>query len=279
MRKRKWWIALLLLLVVLGIWLAWGNTALVVTEYTVSSECLPGNFEGFRIAQISDLHNAEFGEENEKLLALLRNSQPDIIVLTGDLVDSRNTDIQVALTFAREAVKIAPCYFVTGNHETRIAEYGTLEQGLTDAGVTVLHGEVVIIQRDDQQIRLIGLDDYSYYPGNNGEACIAVMLSQLDQLPTDGFDILLQHRPELFSRFQNYDIELMLSGHAHGGQIRVPFLGGVYAPDQGFWPEYDGGLYKNGEQQMVVSRGLGNSQIPLRINNRPELVIINLTSQ
>ena len=125
-------------LVALVIWIAWGNTALELNTYTISSSKLPQSFDGYRIAHVSDLHNTEMGKNNEKLLAMLRDADPDMIAITGDLIDSRNTDIEVALKIVREAVKIAPCYYVTGNHEARVNEYGELKAGMEAAGVTVL---------------------------------------------------------------------------------------------------------------------------------------------
>ena len=125
-------------LVALVIWIAWGNTALELNTYTVSSSKLPQSFDGYRIAHVSDLHNAEMGKDNEKLLTILRDADPDMIAITGDLIDSRSTNVEIALNFIREAVKIAPCYYVTGNHEARVNEYDELKSGMEAAGVIVL---------------------------------------------------------------------------------------------------------------------------------------------
>ena len=151
------------------------------------------------------MHNAEFGEENAHLLNILSESKPDIIAITGDLVDAQHTDIDTALSFVEKADRIAPVYYVTGNHEASLPQYDELKTGLEAAGV-----------------------------------------------------------------------DLVLSGHAHGGQFRLPLIGGLVAPNQGFFPKYDAGLYTDGGTNMVVSRGLGNSIIPLRFNNRPEIVLVEL---
>lgn len=278
-KKRIVLAVLLLALAVTAAWLAWANTALEVTEISAASEALPESFDGFRIAHISDLHNAEFGEGNGELLSLLRQVQPDIIAITGDLVDSRRTDIEVALAFVREAVKIAPCYYVTGNHESRISEYAGLEAEMVEAGVTVLHNEAAVLERAGQTIQIIGMEDYGMYDHPAAEESIAEIMAELGELSTEGYTILLCHRPELMPRFDGMGFELILSGHAHGGQIRIPFVGGLIAPDQGFFPEYDAGLYTRGTTSMVVSRGLGNSIIPLRVNNRPEVVLITLNTK
>ena len=125
-------------LITLVIWIAWGNTALDLNTYTVTSSRLPESFDGYRIAHVSDLHNAEMGEDNEKLLAMLREADPDMIAITGDLIDSRNTNVEIALQFAQEAMKIAPCYYVSGNHEARVNEYEELKTGLISAGDIIL---------------------------------------------------------------------------------------------------------------------------------------------
>lgn len=280
MRRRRVLITAALGAVVAG-WLLWGNTALMTSEFQVESPRLPEGFEGFRIAQISDLHNAEFGKKNGKLLSKLAKAEPDIIVLTGDIVDSRNTDIEISLDFAAEAVKIAPCYYVTGNHEARIAECGAFLEGLHSLGVTVLRNEAVTLERKGDTITLMGVDDPTFEVDYMTGDCRPVMTAALQSLVTEemGYTILLSHRPEWFSLYREFDIDLAFSGHAHGGQFRLPFVGGVVAPNQGFFPEYDAGIFTEGTTSMVVSRGLGPSIIPLRINNRPEIVAVELHRQ
>lgn len=254
--------ALLLIL-----WIAWGNTALELNEIVVSSDRLPAAFDGFRIAHVSDLHNTEFGEGNGKLLALLAEAEPDLIAITGDMIDSRRPDIDTALRFAEEAVRIAPCCYVTGNHEARVSDYMRLEQGLKATGVTVLRNESMILARGSETIRVLGLDD----PGFGSSPA-----QVLPGLMGEGYNLLLSHRPELFNLYRACGADLTLSGHAHGGQFRLPGVGGIFAPDQGFFPRYDGGLYREERADMVVSRGLGNSLFPFRINNRPEVVLVRL---
>lgn len=249
-------------------WVLWANTAVEVNEWEIESDRIPAAFDGFRIAQVSDLHNAEFGRENETLLRLLRESRPDLIVLTGDLVDSRNTDIGIAIAFARRAVEIAPCFYVTGNHESRIGSWRELRQGLIDAGVRVLENESVELEREGAFVRLAGMQD----PAFGGYDAALKGLTAGER-----YTILLSHRPELFGLYRQVGADLVFSGHAHGGQFRIPFLGGLVAPNQGFFPEYDSGLYRSGNTAMLVSRGLGNSIIPLRLNNRPEIILAVLT--
>ena len=258
------------------IWLLWANSSPAATQVTVASGALPEAFEGFKIAHVSDLHNAVFGRKNEKLLSLIRAAKPDIIAITGDLIDSRHTDIDSALAFVEAAAEIAPVYYVTGNHESRL-DFDEIEPRLIAAGARVLRNEAEDIGRGGERIRLAGIDDPSFIrTGGTAEERAA---AELEQLGDGGgtFTVLLAHRPELVEVYAEYGAGLVLSGHAHGGQVRLPLLGGLYAPGQGLLPEYDSGLYSLGETQMVVSRGLGNSVAPLRVNNRPELVIVTLS--
>lgn len=270
MRKR-FWISLVILLS-LCLWGSYENKALEMNAFPVNCHALPEAFDGFVIAQISDLHNAQFGENNRDLLRLLSDTKPDLIVITGDLLDSRYTDMESALAFAKKLVKIAPCYYVTGNHEARISDYGDFEKQLSEIGVTVLRNTSLTLERESQTITLAGIDDPSFL-GNT------LFSKKLEQLSSEGFTILLSHRPEYFEQYCRYSFDLVLSGHAHGGQFRIPFLGGLVAPGQGFFPEYDGGIYTSGTTTMAVSRGLGNSILPIRLNNPPEILLITLVRQ
>jgi len=276
-KKRAVVLAAFIALVLLVAWTVWGNTALEVNTYTIVSNRLPSGFSGFRIAQVSDLHNAEFGDDNENLLSMLRETEPDIIVITGDMVDSYHADIDIALRFAENATKIAPCYYVAGNHEARIAEYEDIKTGLETAGVIVLENERIELERNGETILLIGVDDPSFQTDYLTGDSAAVMSGTLNRLAeNDAYTILLSHRPELFDIYNAHGIDLVFSGHAHGGQFRLPFLGGVVAPNQGLFPKYDSGLYTQGDTNMLVSRGIGNSIFPIRFNNRPEIILVEL---
>ena len=268
---------LLSLAAALLVWLIWSNVTVQLNLLTVTDADLPEAFAGYKIAQISDLHNAEFGKGNSVLIQMLKEQKPDIIVITGDMVDSNHTDVDVAIEFAQQAVTIAPCYYVTGNHEGWLEKkYEQLEAGLLEAGVDVMHNEAVMLEKDGESLQLIGVDDptFRYYFG--GEP----FSSQLQKLKDDNaFTVLLSHRPELFETYVNGEFDIVFSGHAHGGQVRIPFVGGVIAPQQGFFPEYDAGTYAEGTTTMVVSRGIGNSVVPVRVNNRPEVVIVELQKE
>lgn len=255
------------------IYLYWGNTKIGVTNITVTSENIPDEFNGFKIVHISDLHNAEFGGGQKDLIGKIEAQDADIIVITGDMIDSRRTDVDKAVELITGLGNKIPVYYVTGNHESRVTEYNELESKLIENGVTVLKNESVKIEKDGSFINIIGVDDPSFGMSAND------IFHTVSELKTDGYDVLLSHRPELFETYCESGAELVLCGHAHGGQVRIPFIGGIVAPNQGLFPEYTAGSYKSGSTEMIVSRGLGNSIIPLRINNPPELVVITLSGE
>ena len=280
-KKRMILLTAVIVLVCLAIWVLWGNNALEVNEYEIVSDRIPEAFTGFRIAQVSDLHNKDFGEGYGKLLTLLSQINPDIIVVTGDLIDSRQTDLDVALEFAWQAGKIARVYYVSGNHEARVPEYEDLKIGLVKAGVVILENQKVQITKEGESITLMGIDDPSFqesYLFGDAEGVARQAISDL-QNESDGYTILLSHRPELFDTYVDSGVDLVFSGHAHGGQFRLPFVGGLVAPNQGLFPEYDAGQFTRENTTMLVSRGVGNSIIPVRFNNRPEIVVAQLKSQ
>ena len=270
------------LLSILIIWTIWGNTALTVNTITISNSRIPTSFSGFKIAQVSDLHNAEFGENNARLLKLLSKNEPDIIVITGDLIDAQHTNIDIALNFVKEAIQIAPVYYVTGIHEASLSQYDRLKDGLESVGVSVLDDRVVELERDGEKITLIGLSDPDFtVKGDVFGEVPAMINTKLEKLTNmeNSYTILLSHRPELFESYVSSGIDLILCGHAHGGQFRLPFIGGLIAPNQGLFPKYDAGVFSDHNTHMMVSRGLGNSIIPFRFNNRPEIVLVELCAE
>ncbi len=247
-----------------------GSVSLTIKNHVVTDSDLPSAFSGFRIAHISDLHNAEFGQNNETLLKAIREAEPDIIVVTGDLIDSRQTDVDISASFMEQAVKIAPCYYVYGNHETRRPnEYAQLRNRMKDCGVTILEDKTVLLHRGDEAIQIAGLMDYSKLSD--------IYVSYLFE--PGYYTLLLTHRPEHFDVYTRSGADLVLAGHAHGGQIRLPLIGALYAPGQGLFPSYADGLHSAGSTTMVVSSGLGNSLLPFRFYCPPELVIIELTCE
>lgn len=262
------------------IWIYQTNVTVGTTHYKIESSRLPEAFNHFKIVSVSDLHNAKFGKDNGVIIRAVKEEKPDIIAITGDLVDYSKTDIATAEALVKELVKIAPCYYVTGNHEAWLGEkYNRLEKILLDASVTVLRDKTVNLTENNQTIQLAGLDDpdFSDRASYNQQEILENTLA--DMSLTDDYCVLLSHIPETFGAYVNKNIDLVLSGHAHGGQFRLPFIGGIIAPNQGFFPKYDAGTYTENNTTMIVSRGLGNSVIPVRFNNRPEIVSVELISR
>ena len=273
----KIFIKIVIIVIIISVlWLFWANKALEVNTYTISSNRLPKAFDGFTIAHISDFHNTNIGD---KVLDKLDDTNVDIIVITGDIIDSRNTQPEIALEFVEELMKIAPCYYVSGNHEGRIDIYPAFKEDMKTLGVYVLEDECIEIKKENDVISLIGVDDPSFQTDYLFGDDVTVMSTKLDQLKNEQYTILLSHRPELFDVYVEYDMDVVFSGHAHGGQFRLPFIGGLVAPNQGLFPKYDAGLFVEDKTHMIVSKGIGNSIIPMRFNNRPEVIVITLKSE
>lgn len=265
MKKKHWIImAVCLLLAALIGWTAWGNLTVGLTTITVEEDNLPYAFDGFRIAQVSDLHNSQLWE---KAIVQLEKADPDMIFITGDLVDMQNPDVTIALQFIAEAVQIADCFYITGNHEANLSQelLTQLLDGMKSMGVYVLSNSQVSVHRNGAYISLAG---HAW-----GDTDAVGELSDFD-----GYRILLSHQPEGFEDYVTGKYDLVFSGHAHGGQFRLPFIGGLYAPGQGLFPKYDGGMYSQDNTDMIVSRGVGNSIFPIRFHNRPEVVLVILES-
>lgn len=282
----------LLIVIALLLFCSYQNRHLETTYYTYKAEHLDAEFDGYRIVQISDLHNAKFGKDNQKLVDRIRECEPDMIVLTGDLVDSNHTNVDRAVQFVDEVVKICPVYYVTGNHEywLEASEYDELMSGLTGAGAVILDDQVVEISRGDAKFRLVGLDDRSLSDGTlealfSDESIGHDQAGQKEETADNEnsekkeFTVVLAHEPQYLARYASAGVDLVLSGHAHGGQFRLPFVGGIVAPDQGFFPEYTAGEYYMDGTEMIVSRGLGNSVIPVRLFNYPEIVCVELVGK
>ena len=271
-RRRRRRIFALIILSILLIWTLWSNLTITVTEITVDDKDIPVAFMGFRILQLSDIHSISFGENNERLLDKIDDCHPDIIVITGDLVDMKDKSFDVAIDLVDKLTDKYPVYYVNGNHEAMIEGYFDFENQLIKAGVCVLANSAIKFERNGVEINIIGVDDPTV--ARYGKRGLASIMA--DYTEEGEYSILLSHRPELFDEYCKNSVDLVFTGHAHGGQFRIPFIGGVYAPGQGLFPKYQNGKYTSGETTMVVSRGIGNSIIPFRFNNAPELVVVEL---
>ena len=243
-----------------------------VSYYDIKNVKLPEDFNGYKIVQISDWHGRK---PDEKVIDKTREENPDIIVITGDFVDRFFTDTKNAGKMISQIKDIAPIYYVSGNHEAQNNNYDDFKQYLYSENITVLDNKSVIITKGSGKIRLAGVDDPFFYE--------RFERFDLSFVESDGeediYTILLSHRPEYIEDYSRENIDLVLSGHAHGGLIRLPWIGGLTASGQGLFPKYAEGVYHMGDTDMVVSRGLGDSIVPVRINNNRELVIITLNKR
>lgn len=260
---------------------AWANARVWNARVEIRDEKIPAAFDGFVLCQVSDVHNEARGEGNAALLRALREAAPDLICITGDFLDSRRTDLDFALELAGQLAEIAPAVYVTGNHEARLKDLSALEAGLAARGVRVLRDGWMPLARGGEEIALIGLDDPGFAAGEDwtlaeGLDQTQARLSALLAQAGDRFSLVLSHRPELLPAYAEAGADLVLSGHAHGGQVRLPGIGGLFAPGQGILPRLTSGVHARGETRLVVSRGLGNSSFPLRVFNPPEIVTVIL---
>lgn len=274
-------ISILVILVIYSVWLYHENNIINVTSYDITDCNVPKKFDGFKIVQISDFHNTTLGNDNDILIYDIKKEKPDIIIITGDYIDSYHTERDISERLAKRLVEIAPVYYVTGNHESRMPdELRKLLKYFKNIGVTVLRNDQRIIQRGNEKIKICGIDDPDFSGSTKDikeygyEALKKINLLKTD----DTYTILLSHRPEIFDMYCKSGVNLVFCGHAHGGQFRLPLIGPIYAPSQGFLPKYTEGLHHYDNTNMVISRGLGQSSIPFRINNSPELVVAVLHS-
>lgn len=281
MRKRKILTVFIVFFVFLFGWTLYQNTALGITRYEIDCSSHP-ELSGFTIVQISDLHNEEFGEEQEKLLDKVAACAPDMIAITGDFIDCRNPDVEIAMEFIEGAVEVAPVYYVPGNHERwATEEYQELCRQMGKAGVHLMANEQEVITYGNGKLICMGVKDPDFYDVNDSAQEAEKIRKDIRQFKytEDDFTLLLSHRPELYDVYVEEELDVVLTGHAHGGQFRLPFIGGLAAPDQGIFPKYDAGIFTENTTHMIVSRGIGNSIIPLRFNDPPEIVVVEVTTK
>lgn len=267
------------------------NKSIQTTKYEIKSDKLPKAFDGFKIVQLSDIHNDYYGDRLVELATKVESEKPDIIAITGDLVDAQRYNVENTLVFIDEIKNIAPIYFVYGNHDLGIngdAYYERMVEELDERGVKILNIKSSTIVKENESINIVGIQDPSTLYGienlealdtyeEKNKAMIEEVLN--NKINKNGFTLMLAHRPEYFEIYKDYDLDLVLTGHAHGGQFRIPFIGGLYAPNQGLFPKYTSGIHEKNDTSMIISRGLGNSRFPIRIFNTPEIVSITLKSK
>lgn len=247
---------------------------LEISRYEVKSQKLPESFDGFKIVQLSDLHGAEFGEDGMELVDKVGSLEPDMIALTGDFVTDEG-DLAAVEKLAARLVKLCPVYFVSGNHEFGSGLAIKVRNILERAGVKYLSNEYLTINRGDDEILLGGVEDPLAYADMLSPDELA---QKMNDAAPDAFKILLGHRNYWMTEYPELPVDLIFCGHAHGGLIRIPGVGGLIGTDRRLFPDFDAGQFNNGRYTLIVSRGLGNSVPIPRIFNRPEIVCVELSS-
>ena len=268
-----------LLLAICGVlFFRWSNRSLQIEAFTYASPRLPEGFDGCTIVQLSDLHGASFGEDNAELIAAVAAQDPDLIFLTGDIQDRyRKTPASYTAAIGRAMAGIAPTYFVTGNHEWAFPDVRELKRSLKDAGVTVLTNEFVALERDGGVIFLAGIDDPNGFADQKSPEALA---EEVKAAAGGGFWMLLAHRNNYFEKqYSSLGADLVISGHGHGGLIRLPFTDGLISVERTLFPSYTSGFYQFNGRDVFVSGGLGNSGPSFRLFNRPQLVTLTLEKE
>lgn len=279
-KKRRplvWLIALLALAVGGWFWFRWQCWGLQTTRTTAELDGLPAGFDGFTIAHLSDLHGHEYGEDSRELLERVGKESPDLIVITGDLIDQKG-QLDMVPALARGLAAIAPTYYVTGNHEWALgsAAVKELKARLVECGVAVLSNQCEILERGGDRLALAGVDDPNGYAD---QTTPEELYAWIQENNPGLFTLLLAHRNDRFGQYANAGYDFVMSGHAHGGIVRLPFVGGLIGTDRRFFPPWTAGLYTVGDSTLFVSRGLGNNTVPFngfRVFNRPELAVVTL---
>lgn len=284
---------IILVLCFLLLFLYWQNFGLQTTRYTLDFDNLPAGFDGFRIVQLSDLHGMVFGYNNGTLVKRVEELNPDILILTGDMISSGARDGQPFIDFLNGIGNRYPIYMCLGNHE-QIAEwyedssdadygYNSFIIQVKKHGVHILDNQTETLEMNGDKINISGLTlELYHYSRRDSEYADDKLLLQTDYIKgvlgdyTGVFTILMAHNPSYFRQYVSWGADLTLAGHMHGGIIQVPFKGGLLSPEHIFFPEYDAGLFSEGSKHMIVNRGLGNSKVNFRLFNMPEITEITL---
>lgn len=284
------------------------NKNIFVREYEIRNDKIPENFKSYKLLQITDVHSIRNELQIEKIIEKVKLQKPDLICVTGDLIDAeyymnqndlyKNKKIneieELTLKFMSELTKINTTYYIYGNHEMMLLddpENNIFKINLENIGVKILNNKVEILEIDGDKINLIGVQDpatlykheeYAYIDGNNKEKVNVILDDLFLELPEESknnFSILLSHRPEYFELYDKYNIDLALTGHTHGGIVKLPIIKGIYAHPQGWFPEYSYGMYKTNDFLMIINGGIGYSKLPIRIFNPPEICTITLVKE
>ena len=259
------------------------NDTIKTTKYQINSSKIPSTFDGYKILQLSDLHNKNF---EKRLFDKIELEKPDIIVMTGDMVSSNSLDFFNFLSLAQKLAEKYPVYYIKGNHEGRLSEedYKVIDDALKIYGVKVLDNEKIVLEKENKHLNLYGMwCNQRYY--SRADADVNYILKKdtvtklLGKPNTHEYNVLLMHTPTYFDAYASWGADLVLSGHIHGGMIRLPFAGGIFSPDRKLFPKYCYGKYSLGNSTMIISSGLNKGEAGFRFFNQPEIVVVTLKNE
>lgn len=272
-KKTSLFLAILLSLIITFAYGFISQQRLEVNRHVLTSSRIPPAFDDFKIVHLSDIHNEIFGEGQRELIDIILAENPDLIVISGDSVDRYNNDWQHSLTLLRELAKTTPVYFSSGNHEYWSSIHQDSAAILAETGAHYLKNETILLEKSGQSMTLSGIDDPWYF---TEEESFSDTLKTLQPTDPNRFSMLISHRPERQDAYARCGFDLTFSGHAHGGQIRLPFTEGLVAPNQGFFPKLTAGLHEKNGKYLLISRGLGNPLHYPRLFNSPEVIVLTL---
>jgi predicted MPP superfamily phosphohydrolase len=256
------------------------NTLIEVSKYKIKSDKIPKEFNKFKIVHLSDFHSYGFFEDKFKLIEKINEEHPNIIVMTGDMVNKYDENFEKFLKLAEVLSKKYEIYYIIGNHEMRLKkdDLNYIIQKLKKFGIKVLNDEKITIIREKEFINIYGINiPLSYYKIVNKPTKVEeVINSVLNKCNEKEYNILLAHNPLYFEEYSKQNVDLILSGHVHGGMIRLPFIGAVLSPERKFFPKYSSGVYEINNKKLLVSRGIGHSRPGIRLFNKREIVSITL---
>ncbi|MEG0308115.1 MAG: metallophosphoesterase [Clostridium sp.] len=272
---------------IVGVPLYYDNNRLTTSRYNITSTKIPSAFEGFKILQLSDLHSKSFGKENHKLINDIDKENPDIIVMTGDMVNSRDNNFDIFINLAKIIAEKYEVYFVLGNNEQKLDNDKSdfLMKKLRQIGVKILNNRKVKLTKGDNTVNLYGMwFSLSYYRDMSSEYSKDIYFKEENMKNILGlcndkeYNILLTHNPLYFDTYTKWGADLVIAGHVHGGLIRLPLLGGLLSPERKFFPKYSAGEYSIEGSKLILNTGLGSKIIIPRVFNRPEISVITLLS-
>lgn len=264
------------------------SNILEISNFSIKDNKIPDKFSGYKILHLSDLHSKSFGNKNDKLVEKINEINPNIIVMTGDMVNCNDTNFDNFFELVKVLSKKYEIYYIVGNHEQNMKKVNknVITDFLKSNDVKVLDNEKVELKIDDEKINLFGSWCNLKYYSSNAESkkyvfSKEVMEKIMEDAPinTDEYNILLAHNPNFIESYADWGADLTLSGHIHGGMVRIPFIGGIFSPDTMFFPKYDNGMYEVSGKKLIVSRGLGRGVRGFRFFNKPEMILITLEHQ